>query len=117
MLFLAEHRRLKSKRPLDRQMPLPSLEALDRVNAAALALGFPLLTLGVVTGAIWVQSVAGSPWRGSAHELWTLLAWLVYAVLAAVRFGAHQGSRQAAVSAVGGFAFILFAVIGVGLLE
>jgi ABC-type transport system involved in cytochrome c biogenesis permease subunit len=115
-LFLAEHRRLKAKRPLDGRFPLPSLEALDRVNRIALGTGFPLLTLGVVTGMIWVSTVRGTWWTGSHHELWTTLAWAVCAVVVAARFGAGQGSRQAAVSALGGFAFLLFAVVGVEML-
>jgi len=117
LLFLFEHRRLKSKRPLDRPFLLPSLEALDRVNVAALAVGFPLLTLGVVTGSLWVRTRSGVLWTGTPHEVWTLLAWGVYAVLVSVRFGLRQGSHQAAASAVGGFAFLLFAVIGVGALR
>jgi ABC-type transport system involved in cytochrome c biogenesis permease subunit len=115
VLFLAEHRRLKSKRPLDARLPLPSLEALDRVNRVALALGFPLLTLGVATGMIWVASERGRPWTGTVHETWATLAWGVCAVLVAARFGAGQGSRQAAASAIAGFVFLLFAVIGVEL--
>jgi len=115
VLFLAEHRWLKAKRPLDARLPLPSLEALDRVNRLALALGFPLLTLGVATGMIWVDVERGTPWTGTLHETWSALAWGVCAILVAARFGAHQGSRQAAASAVGGFVFLLVAVIGVGL--
>jgi len=116
LLFLAEHRRLKSHRPLDAKLPLPSLEALDGVNRVALALGFPLLTLGVATGMLWVASERGTFWSGSVHEVWSTLAWGVCALLVAARFGAGQGSRQAAVAAVGGFAFLLFALIGVELL-
>ena len=116
ILFLAEHRRLKSRRPLDAKLPLPSLEALDGVNRVALALGFPLLTLGVATGMLWVESERGTVWTGTVHEIWSTLAWAVCALLVAARFGAGQGSRQAAVAAVGGFAFLLFAVVGVGLL-
>jgi ABC-type transport system involved in cytochrome c biogenesis permease subunit len=116
LLFLSEHRRLKSKRSPPRWPRLPSLEALDRVGAVALAVGFPLLTLGVITGMIWVQTESGRVWTATAHETWTLVAWVVYAALVAVRFGARQGARNAAACAVGGFAFLFFAVIGVGLL-
>ena len=59
LLFLAEHRRLKAKKPLGFRFDLPSLEALDHVNRLSLAVGFPLLTLGVVTGVIWVDQVHG----------------------------------------------------------
>jgi ABC-type transport system involved in cytochrome c biogenesis permease subunit len=117
VIFLIEHKRLKSKLPLDRRFPLPSLEALDRVNAVALAVGFLLLTLGVITGVIWLQTTKGVPWLGTAHETWTLVAWAVYAGLVVARFIAKQGSRQAAASAVGGFAFLLFAVIGLGFIS
>jgi len=116
MLFLAEHRRLKAKQPIDAGFPLPTLEALDLANRVSLAVGFPLLTLGVIAGMIWVQKSQGVVWSGSVHEIWSVIAWTVYAVLAGARFGASQGSRQAAASAVGGFAFLCFAVIGVGLL-
>jgi ABC-type transport system involved in cytochrome c biogenesis permease subunit len=116
LLFLAEHRRLKARRPLPARLNLPSLEALDRSGAAALAVGFPLLTLGVITGMIWVHSESGLLWKATAHETWNLIAWAVYAVLVAVRFVWHQGGRNAAAFAVGGFAFLFFAVVGVGLL-
>jgi ABC-type transport system involved in cytochrome c biogenesis permease subunit len=116
MIFLAEHRRLKAKRPVARRFPLPSLEALDRVNRLSLAAGFPLLTLGLVTGMIWVNSISGTFWSGTYHETLLASAWVMYTVLAAARFGASQGSRQAAVSAVGAFAFLFFAVVGVELL-
>jgi ABC-type transport system involved in cytochrome c biogenesis permease subunit len=116
LLFLAEHHRLKTRRPLPVRLNLPSLEALDRSGAVALAVGFPLLTLGVITGMIWVQIDSGRLWTATAHETWNLVAWVVYAVLVAVRFAWHQGGRNAAAFAVGGFAFLFFAVIGVGLL-
>lgn len=116
VFFLIEHRRLKSKRPIARGFRLPSLEALDRVNRVSLAVGFPLLTLGVITGMVWLLRVHGSAWQGSSHETWTAVAWGIYAGLAAARFAGNQGARQAAASAVAGFAFLLFAVVGVGVL-
>jgi ABC-type transport system involved in cytochrome c biogenesis permease subunit len=116
LCFVAEHRRLKAKRPLPVSRALPSLEALDRVNRIALGAGFLLLTLGLVTGVLWVRAVTGQLWPGTAHASWTLVAWGIYAVLAAARFGAHQGARESALAAFGGFAFLLFAVVGIGVL-
>ena len=115
LLFLVEHRRLKAKRPARTRLPMPSLEALDRVNVAALMLGFPLLTLGVITGLLWEQAESGRWWTGTAHQSWSLIAWVVYVVLVAIRLGSNQGSRQAAVSALAGFALLFFAVIGLEL--
>lgn len=116
IFFLVESRRLKSHRPL-RRLPLPTLEALDRVNVVALAVGFPLLTLGVITGMLWLDAAQGRIWTGTAHEIWSLLAWAIYAILVSARFAGRQGARQAAASAVAGFAFLLFAVVGVGMVR
>lgn len=96
---------------------MPSLEALDRVNRLALVLGFPLLTLGVLTGSLWLDARTGQLFSGSLHEAWTLIAWMIYLGLVSVRFIGQQGSRQAAASAVAGFAFLVFAVVGVGLVS
>lgn len=117
LFFLMEHRALKRRRAVARRLPLPSLEALDRVNRVALALGFPLLSLGVLTGAFWLYSRVGSFFEGSVHETWMLMAWMIYLGLVALRFGGRQGARQAAASALAGFAFLLFAVMGVGLVS
>ena len=116
LFFLLENRRIKSKRPIRLGLRLPSLEALDRINRAALAVGFPLLTLGVITGSLWLHKVRGTLWVMGGHEIWTTVAWGIYAGLVAARFVGRQGSRQAAASALAGFVFLLFAVVGVGLL-
>jgi len=116
LFFLVEDRRLKAKRGVAGKGLLPSLEALDRVNRASLAVGFPLLTLGLLTGVLWLRATHGVAWQGSTHEVWTVVAWGIYAGLAGARFVAHQGARQAAASAVAGFVFLLFAVVGVGVL-
>jgi ABC-type transport system involved in cytochrome c biogenesis permease subunit len=116
LLFLAEHRRIKGKRRIERRFALPSLEALDRVNRLSLAVGFPLLTLGVLTGMMWQEAERGRLWAGTHHEMWCAIGWAVYGALVAVRFAAGQGARQAALSSVGAFAFLAFAVVGVELL-
>lgn len=117
LFFLVEHRSLKRRRPLARRWPLPSLEALDRVNRVALAAGFPLLTFGVLTGLLWNEARSGRALAGGLHETWTVVAWLIYLGLVALRFVGHQGARQAAASALAGFAFLVFAVLGVGLVS
>jgi ABC-type uncharacterized transport system permease subunit len=114
LLFLAEDRALKAKPPSLWRRDLPSLEALDRVNALALAGGFPLLTCGVVAGMLWTQGETGLFWVGGAHAIWSMVAWLIYLVLVLARFAGGFRGRDAAASAAVGFAFLLFVVIGVG---
>jgi ABC-type transport system involved in cytochrome c biogenesis permease subunit len=113
VLFLAENRQLKAKRRGSLRRPLPSLEALDRVNVAALALGFPLLTFGVIAGIVWSEALTGRLWDGGPHATWTGIAWLIYLALVLARFGMGWRGREAAACAAAGFAFLLFAVVGV----
>ena len=117
--YLLEHRALKRRRSLAGRipLPLPSLETLDQVNRIALVLGFSLLTLGVLTGLLWLEDQSGQLVSGSLHEAWTVVAWMIYLGLVLLRFAGRQGARQAAASAVAGFAFLLFAVVGVGLVS
>jgi ABC-type uncharacterized transport system permease subunit len=115
-LFLAEHRRIKRKRPLAGGAAWPSLEALDRAGAFAVAGGFPILTLGVVTGALWLRESSGVFYSGSAHETFCLIAWAIYGVLATQRFAARLPARRCAVSALAGFALLGLALLGVELL-
>lgn len=115
-LFLLEDRALKAKRPASWGSRLPSLEALDRVNAAALAGGFPLLTCGVVAGMLWTQGQTGRLWAGGAHAVWSSVAWGIYLALVFARFAVGWRGREAAACAALGFAFLLFVVVGVGAL-
>lgn len=111
--FLVEHRRLKRKRPLAGGTSWPSLEALDRAGAFAVVAGFPLLTLGVVTGSLWQRAANGAFFSGNPHETFCLIAWAVYGALATVRFGARQPAARCAMSSIAGFAFLGLAVLGV----
>ena len=79
-------------------------------------MGFPLLTLGLITGSLWIEVDADPLSMSARHAHWTLIAWGIYAGLAAARFMGRQSARQAAATAVGGFVFLLFAVVGVEVL-
>jgi ABC-type transport system involved in cytochrome c biogenesis permease subunit len=110
--FLMEHRRLKRKRPFHGGTSWPSLEALDRAGAFAVAAGFPLLTLGVVAGALWQHADTGAFFSGSPHETFSLIAWAIYGALATVRL-ARQPATRCALSSLAGFALLGLAMLGV----
>lgn len=113
-LFLVEDRALKAKRAPSLRRGLPSLEALDRVNAVTLAVGFPLLSCGVVAGMLWTRGETGHLFVGGAHAVWSVIAWAIYLALVVARFAAGWRGREAAACAALGFAFLLFVVIGIG---
>lgn len=116
VLYAVQDRAIKAKRPEALRLPLPSLEALDRVNAISLAAGFLFISLGVLTGVAWVYASQQRLWPGGLHANATLAAWALYALLLGARFGGRQGARQSALSSAAGFAVLLAAVIGVGML-
>lgn len=80
-MYLIQNRLIKRKSISGFSRLLPSLNELDHINHVCLLWGFPLLTLGVVAGSIWARTVWGSHWQWDPKQVWTLAAWLLYALL------------------------------------
>jgi len=57
-----------------------SLEQLDELAYKSVAVGFPLLTIGIITGAIWAESAWGSYWSWDPIETWALITWFVFLI-------------------------------------
>src|SRR4030042_2645081 len=64
-MYIVQEHYVKSKKHLrglfDR---LPSLQTLDEINYRLITFGFPLLTLAIITGALWAESALGRYWSG-----------------------------------------------------
>ena len=95
---------------------LPSQETLDEINYKAVLIGFPLLTLGIVTGAAWAHYAWGSYWSWDPKETWSLITWLIYAAFLHARFVRGWKGKKAAVLSIIGFAAVLFTYLGVNLI-
>lgn len=107
LLYLLQERELKSKRLTFMHFSLPSLGALERLAVLLVAVGFPCLTLGILTGALWSRQVWGSyiPW--DPKVVWTLATWLFYCgALVARRVWGWRGRRIALFTVVGFLAVI-----------
>jgi cytochrome c-type biogenesis protein CcsB len=113
IMYLLQERELKEKRFGLFYTRLPSLEALDNLNNHCLAVGFPLLTLGIITGSIWAKQTWGTYWQWDPKETWSLITWFLYAALLHQRFTVGWRGRRAAIMAVVGFAAALFTLWGV----
>ncbi|MFP4036937.1 MAG: cytochrome c biogenesis protein CcsA, partial [Desulfobacteraceae bacterium] len=116
LMYLLQERQIKQKRLGGVYKRLPSLETLDSINHYALVWGFPFLTVGMVTGAVYAQQALGSYWRWDPKEVWSLITWLFYAVLLHERLTVGWRGRRAAVMSIVCFALLLFTFIGVSLL-
>jgi cytochrome c-type biogenesis protein CcsB len=115
LVYLFEDNRLKAKRPSGLRRLFPSLERLDELNYRLLVWGFPFLTLGIVTGAIWAHLVWGQFWSWEARETWSLITWLLYAALLHGRIAGEWRGRRAAALTILGFAFLVMSFVSVNL--
>jgi len=116
VMYLIQERQIKSRRPGPVYHRLPSLNVLDQINYYCLAVGFPLMTLGIVSGALYAQAALGRYWRWDPKEVWSLILWLVYAALLHQRLTVGWRGRRAAVMSIIGFSILCFTFLGVSLL-
>lgn len=116
VMYLIQEHQLKSKKmgPLSKR--LPSLNLLDDLSYQSLKFGFPLLTLGIITGAVWAEYAWGRYWNWDPKETWSLITWLLYAALLHQRLTVGWRGRKASIMAIIGFLAVLFTFLGVNLL-
>ncbi|GFO60919.1 c-type cytochrome biogenesis protein CcsB [Geomonas silvestris] len=93
----------------------PAIKVLDDLNYKAIMIGFPLLTLGIVTGAAWANYAWGTYWSWDPKETWSLIVWFVYAAFLHARITRGWVGRRAAILSVIGFAATIFCYLGVNL--
>ncbi len=94
----------------------PSAKILDDINYKAIMVGFPMLTLGIVTGAAWANYAWGTYWSWDPKETWSLIVWFIYAAFLHARFTRGWVGRRAAWLSIFGFAATIFCYLGVNLL-
>ena len=94
----------------------PDLKVLDEVNYKSIAVGFPLLSLGIITGAAWANYAWGTYWSWDPKETWSLITWFIYAAYLHARMTRGWHGRRAAVLSIVGFAAVVFTYFGVNFL-
>jgi cytochrome c-type biogenesis protein CcsB len=93
----------------------PPIRVLDDLNYRAIMIGFPLLTLGIITGAAWANYAWGTYWSWDPKETWSLIVWFIYAAFLHARFTRGWVGRRAAWLSIIGFAATIFCYLGVNL--
>mgnify|MGYP001392143598 CR=1 FL=1 len=92
-------------------------DLLDEITYRAIAIGFPLFTLGgLIFAAIWAQIAWDRFWGWDPKEVWALITWFFYAAILHLRLSRGWHGEKSAWLAVGGFAIIMFNLIGVNLI-
>jgi cytochrome c-type biogenesis protein CcsB len=94
---------------------MPAQDQLDDVTYRMIAIGWPLLTGGIITGAVWANSAWGTYWGWDPKETWSLITWFIYAIYLHARYvRGWKGTQMAVISAVG-FLAVIFTYLGVNL--
>lgn len=115
VMYLIQDRLLKSKRFNVLYSKLPALDFLDHLNQQSIVLGFPLLTMGIVTGAISAEFARGSYVSWNPEQTWALVTWLFYFVVLLGRMTVGWRAKRAAYLTVIGFACVILTLVGVAL--
>lgn len=94
----------------------PFAQTLDNLSYRTLGLGFPLLTIGILSGAVWANEAWGSYWSWDPKETWALITWLVFAIYLHTRLSKGWRGNKPALIAVAGFFVVWICYLGVNLL-
>ncbi|MHC4662898.1 MAG: cytochrome c biogenesis protein CcsA, partial [Planctomycetota bacterium] len=111
--YLIRDRELKSKRRLRITRILPSLEKLDFITHRALLVGFPLLTLALILGALSqiTHKVLGAGWLLDWRVATAVATWIMYAILIALRLAFSRRGRGVAVLTIAAFVIVILSFV------
>jgi cytochrome c-type biogenesis protein CcsB len=91
-------------------------DTLDNISYRMIGLGFPLLTIGIIAGAVWANEAWGSYWSWDPKETWALITWLVFAAYLHARITKGWQGRRPAILAATGFVAVWVCYLGVNIL-
>lgn len=91
-------------------------DTLDNVSYRIIGLGFPLLTIGIIAGAVWANEAWGTYWSWDPKETWAAITWLVFAAYLHARITRGWQGRRPAFLAAAGFFVVWVCYLGVNLL-
>jgi cytochrome c-type biogenesis protein CcsB len=92
------------------------LESIDNLSYRTISFGFPMLTIGIIAGAVWANEAWGSYWSLDPKETWALITWLVFASYLHARITKSWQGRKPALIASLGFIVVWICYLGVNFL-
>lgn len=113
LMYLMQDRLLKSKQFNVLYFKLPPLDVLDTLNQRSILLGFPFLTMGILTGAMSAQLTLGAYVSWNSEQIWALVTWVFYFVVLMGRVTVGWRAKKAAYLTIVGFAGVLLTFLGV----
>jgi len=113
LIYVLVDRSLKSKRSPRFSLSLPSLHRSDAIARLSLMWAFPLLTIGIFTGAVVNAAETGTYWSWNSRETLSVIAWVILAIVVVARVGWGWRGRKAAILTILGFAAVLLRMLGI----
>jgi ABC-type transport system involved in cytochrome c biogenesis permease subunit len=95
---------------------MPALQTIDSLLYRSVGVAFPLLTLLLITGAVWANESWGRYWGWDSKETGALVAWMAYAGFLHTRISHGWRGRRSAYFALLGFSLVIFTWLGVSYL-
>jgi len=89
---------------------------LDNWSYRTIGLGFPLLTIGIISGAVWANEAWGSYWSWDPKETWALITWLIFAAYIHARLSKGWEGEKAAILGSCGFFVVWVCYLGTNFL-
>ena len=111
ILYIFEERKIKGKKLGRILLKLPSLNTLDKVNHLCFIIGFPLMTIGLAIGFFAANQIWGPNWKWDNKETWSVITWVLYALLLNFRLSLGWKGKSTAVGAIIGFCIIVVALL------
>jgi len=113
VMYVLQERLLKSKQFNVLYFKLPPLDFLDSLNQRSILLGFPLLTLGILAGAVSAQLTRGSYLSWNPEQIWAMVTWVFYLAVLLGRVTAGWRAKKAAYLTIVGFAGVILTFVGI----
>ena len=116
MLDYYEAKLISSKKNISELGKLKLLQSLDNWSYRIIGLGFPFLTIGIISGGVWANEAWGSYWSWDPKETWALITWLVFASYLHARITKGWEGKKTAILGGLGFFVIWICYLGVNFL-
>ena len=92
------------------------LRKLDQLSFRSIGIGFPFLTIGILSGSVWANEAWGSYWNWDPKETWSLITWLIFAIYLHLRLTQNWNGFKSAILATVGFFSVWICFLGVNFL-
>eukprot|EP01026_Neomeris_dumetosa_P051189 TRINITY_DN45002_c0_g1_i2.p1 TRINITY_DN45002_c0_g1~~TRINITY_DN45002_c0_g1_i2.p1 ORF type:complete len:218 (+),score=3.58 TRINITY_DN45002_c0_g1_i2:25-678(+) len=90
---------------------------LDNLSYRLISIGFPLLTIGIISGAVWANEAWGSYWSWDPKETWALITWILFAIYIHTRLFYNWQGKNSAILASISLIILLICFFGVNFMS